>query len=74
MVDELGAVDPRSAKLMARVGMGWCQGRVCGYAASCLVAHWTGTEPDPAPLAGRPVATPVPLGAVGVPTADLTAS
>lgn len=65
VVDELGAHDARSAKLMARVGMGWCQGRVCGYAASCLVAHWTGTAPDPSQLASRPVATPVPLGALG---------
>jgi thioredoxin reductase len=62
VVDDLGAHDPRSAKLMARVGMGWCQGRVCGYAAACLVAHWTGTDPDPAQLATRPVATPVQLG------------
>jgi hypothetical protein len=68
VVDELGAVDPRSAKLMARVGMGWCQGRVCGYAAACLVAHWTGTEPDQAQLASRPVATPVPLGVLESPT------
>jgi thioredoxin reductase len=65
VVDDLGAHDPRSAKLMARVGMGWCQGRVCGYAAACLVARWTGTEPDQAQLATRPVATPVPLGALG---------
>lgn len=65
VVLELGAGDPRSAKLMARVGMGWCQGRVCGYPASCLVAHWTGTEPDQSQLASRPVATPVPLGAFG---------
>jgi NADPH-dependent 2,4-dienoyl-CoA reductase/sulfur reductase-like enzyme len=65
VVEDLGAHDPRSAKLMARVGMGWCQGRVCGYAASCLVAHWTGTEPDQAQLATRPAATPVPLGALG---------
>lgn len=66
VVDELGAQDARSAKLMARVGMGWCQGRVCGYAAACLVAHWTGTPPDPSQLASRPVATPVPLGALQV--------
>ncbi|HET8614173.1 MAG TPA: NAD(P)/FAD-dependent oxidoreductase [Actinomycetales bacterium] len=64
VVEELGADDPRSAKLMARVGMGWCQGRVCGYPASCLVAHWTGTDVDPAQLASRPVATPVPLAAL----------
>jgi hypothetical protein len=50
---------------MARVGMGWCQGRVCGYAASCLVAHWTGNQPDLEQLATRPVATPVPLGVLG---------
>jgi thioredoxin reductase len=65
VVDDLGAQDPRSAKLMARVGMGWCQGRVCGYAASCLVAHWTGNQPDLEQLATRPVATPVPLGVLG---------
>jgi thioredoxin reductase len=64
VVHDLGAHDARSAKLMARVGMGWCQGRVCGFAASCLVAHWTGTQPDPSQLAARPVATPVPLGAL----------
>jgi thioredoxin reductase len=64
VVDGLGARDPRSAKLMARVGMGWCQGRVCGYAATCLVARWTGVEPDPAQLATRPVALPVPLRAL----------
>jgi thioredoxin reductase len=67
VVDDLGAHDPRSAKLMARVGMGWCQGRVCGYATTCLVAHWTGTDPDPAQLATRPIATPVPLGALESP-------
>lgn len=65
VVDDLGAHDPRSAKLMARVGMGWCQGRVCGYAASCLVARWTGTEPDLEQLATRPVAAPVRLGSLG---------
>ncbi|NBF00636.1 FAD-dependent oxidoreductase, partial [Nonomuraea sp. K271] len=32
----LGATDARSIKLLARPGMGWCQGRVCGYALSCL--------------------------------------
>jgi hypothetical protein len=58
---ELGAADVRAAKLLSRVGMGWCQARVCGYAASCLVAHWTGSLYDPSGVAGRPLAAPVPL-------------
>jgi NADPH-dependent 2,4-dienoyl-CoA reductase/sulfur reductase-like enzyme len=59
---ELGAEDARTAKLLSRVGMGWCQGRVCGYAAACLTSAWTGTPYDPAGLAERPIATPVTLG------------
>ena len=43
-VAELGADDARSAKLLARPGMGWCQGRVCGYATSCLMSAWTGAS------------------------------
>jgi thioredoxin reductase len=62
-VDELGADSARSAKLLVRAGMGWCQGRVCGYAASCLVAARTGGPPSP-PLTERPVAAPLSLGAL----------
>ncbi|MCW2882793.1 MAG: oxidoreductase [Sphaerisporangium sp.] len=51
----LGAVDARSLKLLARPGMGWCQGRVCGYAVSCLAG-----EDQQAPR--RPIAQPVRLG------------
>ncbi|WP_214414532.1 NAD(P)/FAD-dependent oxidoreductase [Sphaerisporangium fuscum] len=51
----LGATDARSMKLLARPGMGWCQGRVCGHAVACL----TGEDPQ-APR--RPVAQPVRLG------------
>jgi NADPH-dependent 2,4-dienoyl-CoA reductase/sulfur reductase-like enzyme len=58
---ELGAADVRAAKLLSRAGMGWCQGRVCGYAAACLVARWTGSSYDPAGLAARPLAAPLPL-------------
>lgn len=58
---ELGAADVRAAKLLSRAGMGWCQGRVCGYAAACLVAHWTGSPQDPGGMAGRPLATPLSL-------------
>ncbi|MBF8189590.1 FAD-dependent oxidoreductase, partial [Nonomuraea sp. K274] len=36
---DLGATDARSIKLLARPGMGWCQGRVCGYAVSCLAGE-----------------------------------
>jgi NADPH-dependent 2,4-dienoyl-CoA reductase/sulfur reductase-like enzyme len=51
----LGAGDLRTAKLLARAGMGWCQGRMCAPA----VAGLTGC-----PLAAgrRPFARPVPLG------------
>lgn len=59
---DLGAEDVRTAKLLSRVGMGWCQGRVCGYAAACLTAAWAGTPYDPSGLAERPIADPVSLG------------
>jgi D-hydroxyproline dehydrogenase subunit alpha len=61
---DLGGEDARSAKLLARPGMGWCQGRVCGYATACLAATWSGTPYDPQVLATRPVAAPVTLGAL----------
>jgi NADPH-dependent 2,4-dienoyl-CoA reductase/sulfur reductase-like enzyme len=57
-----GAFDARAAKLVVRTGMGWCQGRVCGYATACLTARWSGRAYDPAALATRPVAAPVTLG------------
>lgn len=61
----LGAADPRAVKLYARPGMGLCQGRVCGYAVSCLVAERAGRSPTAADLqsvASRPVAQPISLG------------
>ncbi|TGA84049.1 NAD(P)/FAD-dependent oxidoreductase [Streptomyces sp. MZ04] len=54
-VDELGATDARSVKLLTRAGMGWCQGRMCAAA----VAGLTGCEER---SARRPFARPVPLG------------
>ncbi|NRQ30374.1 FAD-dependent oxidoreductase [Nonomuraea sp. NN258] len=54
---DLGATDARSVKSLARPGMGWCQGRMCGYAVSCLVG-----EPQRPPR--RPIAQPVTLGAL----------
>jgi NADPH-dependent 2,4-dienoyl-CoA reductase/sulfur reductase-like enzyme len=70
-VKELGATDARTVKLLARPGMGWCQGRVCGFATACLTARHTGrplAEADLHAFADRPIATPIPLGAL----ADLT--
>ncbi|MFI8823369.1 FAD-dependent oxidoreductase [Streptomyces sp. NPDC053431] len=53
-VDELGARDPRTVKLLTRAGMGWCQGRMCGPAVAALCG--AGPTPD-----RRPLACPVPL-------------
>ena len=61
----LGAEDARSAKLLARPGMGWCQGRVCGFALDCLTAHRGGSTPQGSrSLATRPIASPVKLGSI----------
>ncbi|MQS11509.1 FAD-binding protein [Streptomyces kaniharaensis] len=54
-VEELGAGDPRTVKLLTRAGMGWCQGRMCGPAVACLAGSG---EPGPD---RRPFACPVPL-------------
>ncbi|MER8184199.1 NAD(P)/FAD-dependent oxidoreductase [Kitasatospora sp. NPDC094015] len=54
-VEELGATDARTVKLLTRAGMGWCQGRMCGAAVACLSG-------DPVARAdSRPLACPVPL-------------
>ena len=59
---DLGATDARSVKLITRAGMGWCQGRVCGPIVDGLCGF-----DDLESLVGaatRPVAAPVPLGAL----------
>ncbi|MFD5319522.1 2Fe-2S iron-sulfur cluster-binding protein [Streptomyces sp. NPDC127098] len=61
---ELGAADARTVKMLTRLGMGWCQGRVCGFAAACLTAALDGRSPDEGDAratASRPLAVPVPL-------------
>jgi NADPH-dependent 2,4-dienoyl-CoA reductase/sulfur reductase-like enzyme len=66
-VVDLGATDPRGVKLLARPGMGLCQGRVCGHATACLVAEACGrpvTAADLRGMAARPIAQPVTLGNV----------
>ncbi|WP_331767179.1 NAD(P)/FAD-dependent oxidoreductase [Embleya sp. NBC_00896] len=57
--EDLGAGDPRSLKLLTRVGMGWCQGRMCGPAVQGLAAHLADGQAPPPPT--RPLACPVPL-------------
>lgn len=59
---DLGADDTRSIKLLTRAGMGWCQGRMCGYAVGALLGE-VGVAPT-----RRPLAQPVPLRVL----ADLT--
>lgn len=59
---DLGARDARAIKLLARPGMGWCQGRMCGYAVSRLAGE------DPTPPR-RPIAQPIRLGDLARPPA-----
>jgi NADPH-dependent 2,4-dienoyl-CoA reductase/sulfur reductase-like enzyme len=64
-VTELGATDARTVKLLTRTGMGWCQGRECGYATAELTARLCGrqiTREDLLAFAHRPLATPITLG------------
>jgi NADP-dependent aldehyde dehydrogenase len=62
--EDLGARDARTLKSFTRAGMGWCQGRVCGFAAACL-GSGPGALPTVASLsatAKRPLAAPVGIG------------
>ncbi|MEU2873236.1 NAD(P)/FAD-dependent oxidoreductase [Streptomyces olivoreticuli] len=63
-VTGLGARDARTVKLLTRAGMGWCQGRMCGAAVTCLAAAGTAQGTVPASAERRPLAVPVPLGAL----------
>jgi NADPH-dependent 2,4-dienoyl-CoA reductase/sulfur reductase-like enzyme len=61
---ELGATDARTVKSLCRTGMGWCQGRICGYAVAKLTARLCErelTESDLAAFAHRPIAQPIRL-------------
>lgn len=58
---ELGADDPRTVKLVARPGMGWCQGRICGFAVARLTVEGPLTAEHLRPMAKRSLATPVTL-------------
>lgn len=64
-VGELGATDTRTVRLLTRAGMGWCQGRVCGFGVCALVGALRERPvelADLAAFAGRPLAAPVRLG------------
>ncbi|HSI92814.1 MAG TPA: FAD-dependent oxidoreductase [Jiangellaceae bacterium] len=63
-VRDLGATDTRAAKLLSRAGMGWCQGRICGFALSRIAAAEGGGSGGETGLVRRPLAVPVPLGAL----------
>jgi bacterioferritin-associated ferredoxin len=64
-IEDFGAEDARSAKLFTRVGMGWCQGRMCSRACSDFIAHELNQTVTDAELNGsakRPIAVPITLG------------
>ncbi|MDK0522994.1 NAD(P)/FAD-dependent oxidoreductase [Streptomyces sp. ML-6] len=64
--EELGARDPRTVKLFTRAGMGWCQGRTCGFAVRELAAAHGGAPAQAGPDR-RPLACPVKLSALADP-------
>ncbi|AJT42292.1 FAD-dependent oxidoreductase [Psychromicrobium lacuslunae] len=59
-----GESTPRLTKLTSRAGMGWCQGRICGFATSQLSAQGKGCQASTeqlAPIQKRPIAAPLSL-------------
>jgi len=61
MRQDLDVHDGRSAKMLTRAGMGYCQARTCGYAVGCILGQ------DASPTSGfaeRPVSSPLTLGAL----------
>lgn len=62
--EEMAADDLRTQKGLTRAGMGWCQGRVCGFAVSCLSGDGEASQRSLAQSANRPLAQPLPLGTI----------
>ena len=67
----LAGEDSRTQKGVTRAGMGWCQGRVCGYAVTCIAGAPSPSRPGTrdsalslAQSGRRPVAQPLPLSAL----------
>lgn len=62
-IERDGATDARTVKLLVRPGMGWCQGRMCGFATERLVQDCAGRAGPPVTVVPeRPIAFPTPLG------------
>ncbi len=66
--ETMAGEDLRTQKGQNRAGMGWCQGRVCGFAVSCLAngadPRSGAVEASLAQSAKRPLVQPLPLGAI----------
>lgn len=62
--DELDLPDPRSLKGETRAGMGPCQGRICGFAMTCLAGATVDPEDAARQVSHRPLALPLTLGAL----------
>jgi hydrogen cyanide synthase HcnB len=61
-VREAGADELNRLKALCRVGMGRCQGRMCGVAAAELLAHATGQPlPQVGRLRGQAPIKPIPM-------------
>jgi len=62
VVAQTGAVESNRAKAFSRVGMGRCQGRYCGNAATEIIAH-AGSVPidQVGRLRGQAPVKPLPI-------------
>jgi D-hydroxyproline dehydrogenase subunit alpha len=72
-VVDLAATDARTVKLLTRTGMGWCQGRVCGFGVASLTARLCQrhvTEADLRAFAERPLAVPSTVDVLSEPPAS----
>jgi hypothetical protein len=61
----MGARELNRAKSYSRIGMGRCQGRLCGHAAAAILAGKLGVSVDSVGrLRGQPPIKPVPVAAI----------
>ncbi|MBC5767975.1 NAD(P)/FAD-dependent oxidoreductase [Ramlibacter albus] len=68
-----GAQELNRLKAQSRVGMGRCQGRMCGAAAARLLAHTTGSDlQSVGRLRTQPPVKPVPVAVIGAALAQPT--
>lgn len=64
VVERDGVTDARTAKLLVRPGMGWCQGRVCGYPVDHLIRAWS-TATNTGTTTATPSAPAMPRASAG---------